>query len=136
MLSRHGSRYPTTGANVDQFGQKVASAAGKFKASNALAFLNSWRYELGSEILVPKGEPSWPCRSSVLKLFTHPFLGREELFQSGKSNCLPKSNPPNADILPGILHSYMYSQLYNPNSKIIVRTTVCSNGFAVRDGNG
>jgi len=25
----------------------------------------------------------------------------------------------------GVLHSYMYSQLYNPNSKIIVRTTVC-----------
>lgn len=24
----------------------------------------------------------------------------------------------------GVLHSYMYSQLYNPNSKIIVRTTV------------
>ena len=24
----------------------------------------------------------------------------------------------------GVLHAYMYSQLYNPNSKIIVRTTV------------
>lgn len=24
----------------------------------------------------------------------------------------------------GVLHSYMYSQLYNTNSKIIVRTTV------------
>jgi hypothetical protein len=32
--------------------------------------------------------------------------GRQELFDSG------------------VLHSYMYSQLYNPNSKIIVRTTV------------
>lgn len=89
MLSRHGARYPTsgTGSNVMVLGNKIANAkrnAG-FKATGQLEFLNEWEYQLGYEILVPKG--------------------RQELFDSG------------------ILHSYMYSSLYNPNSKIIVRTT-------------
>ncbi|KAJ2891454.1 histidine acid phosphatase [Zalerion maritima] len=84
MLSRHGSRYPTSGANVVSFGQKMAGAS-DIKAKGDLSFLNEWSYGLGLEILVPKG--------------------RQELFDSG------------------ILHSYMYSALYNPNSKIIVRTT-------------
>ncbi|KAK3336161.1 histidine phosphatase superfamily [Cercophora scortea] len=87
MLSRHGSRYPTVGSNVNDFGDRIAAAAGagQFRAMGDLAFLNDWKYQLGSEILVPKG--------------------RQELFDSG------------------VLHSYMYSQLYNPNSRIIVRTT-------------
>lgn len=85
MLSRHGSRYPTTGANVQIFGAKVANMTGKFTASGALSFLNEWKYELGAEILVPRG--------------------RQELFDSG------------------VLHYYQYGQLYNPSSKIIVRTT-------------
>lgn len=92
MLSRHGARYPTsgTGSNVMVFADKIAEAkkrtsGGGFKATGPLAFLNEWEYQLGYEILVPKG--------------------RQELFDSG------------------ILHSYMYSRLYNPNSKIIVRTT-------------
>ncbi|CZT42733.1 probable 3-phytase A precursor [Rhynchosporium secalis] len=85
MLSRHGSRYPTTGANVYILGQKIANLTGKFQASGQLSFLNEWKYELGREILVPRG--------------------RQELFESG------------------ILHYYEYGQLYNPNSKIIVRTT-------------
>lgn len=57
MLSRHGSRYPTTGANVAQLGEKLAKARGKFKASGELDFLNNWKYQLGHEILVPRGEP-------------------------------------------------------------------------------
>ncbi|KAK4231796.1 3-phytase A [Podospora fimiseda] len=87
MVSRHGSRYPTEGSVVQQFGEKVNQAKehAKFKGKGALEFLNEWRYELGSEILVSKG--------------------RQELFDSG------------------VLHSYMYGKLYNPNSKIIVRTT-------------
>ncbi|OAA48687.1 3-phytase A precursor [Metarhizium rileyi] len=85
MLSRHGSRYPTTGAEVAQLGQKIANASEQFKPRGPLSFLRDWEYQLGAEILVPKG--------------------REELFQSG------------------VLHSYMYGSLYNPNSKIIVRTT-------------
>lgn len=85
MLSRHGSRYPTTGTNVQTFGKKMKEKAGKFKANGQLSFLNQWQYELGAEILVPRG--------------------RQELFESG------------------ILHYYQYARLYNPNSKIIVRTT-------------
>ncbi|KIE03226.1 3-phytase A precursor, partial [Metarhizium majus ARSEF 297] len=85
MLSRHGSRYPTTGSSVAQLGQKIANASETFSPRGQLSFLRDWKYQLGAEILVPKG--------------------REELFQSG------------------VLHSYMYGSLYNPNSKIIVRTT-------------
>ena len=85
MLSRHGSRYPTMGAEVIAFGQRIADASSTFKPKGALGFMKDWRYQLGHEILVPKG--------------------REELFQSG------------------VLHSYMYGSLYNPNSKLIVRTT-------------
>lgn len=63
MLSRHGSRYPTSGANVEGLGIKVANLTGKFKATGPLSFLNEWKYELGAEILVPRG--------------------RQELFDSG-----------------------------------------------------
>lgn len=61
MLSRHGSRYPTLGINVQQFGDRMADAKGAFEASGALAFLNNWTYQLGAEILVPKGtlEVQW-----------------------------------------------------------------------------
>ncbi|KAK4191766.1 3-phytase A [Podospora australis] len=87
MVSRHGSRYPTSEANVGLLGHRIKAAkkAGKFKAKGELEFLNEWEYQLGHEILVSKG--------------------RQELFDSG------------------VLHSYMYGKLYNPNSKIIVRTT-------------
>jgi hypothetical protein len=63
MLSRHGSRYPTSGSNVARLGERVAKAGKKFKTSGQLDFLNDWAYQLGSEILVPKG--------------------RQELFDSG-----------------------------------------------------
>lgn len=55
MLSRHGARYPTLGSNVVTFGQKVANNTGKLDATGALSFLNNWKYELGYEILVPRG---------------------------------------------------------------------------------
>ncbi|KAF5657339.1 phytase [Fusarium heterosporum] len=85
MLSRHGARYPTPGANVATLGERLANASSTLKASGALEFLNDWKYELGKAILVPRG--------------------RQELFESG------------------VLHSYMYGSLYNPESKLIVRTT-------------
>ncbi|KAK4202449.1 putative 3-phytase A precursor [Triangularia verruculosa] len=87
MVSRHGSRYPEVGSRIDALGRRIkeAKTKGKFKANGELGFLNSWEYELGAEIMVPKG--------------------RQELFDSG------------------VLHAYMYGKLYNPNSKIIVRTT-------------
>lgn len=56
MMSRHGARYPTGDSNVTNLGEKLAESAGKFKAKGPLAFLNDWKYELGAEILVPKGE--------------------------------------------------------------------------------
>jgi Histidine phosphatase superfamily (branch 2) len=85
MLSRHGSRYPTSGSNVYDFGKRIANSSSTFNATGPLLFLNNWKYELGLETLVPRGH--------------------QELFESG------------------ILHYYNYGQLYNPNSKIIVRTT-------------
>ncbi len=86
MLSRHGSRYPTSGINVQQLGDKVAKERGKFKASGDLSFLNDWKYQLGAEILVPRGL-SCPniitCRRSPA-LTQH--IGRQELFESGASH--------------------------------------------------
>jgi hypothetical protein len=54
-LHRHGSRYPTSGNIVQLFGQRIANATGKFNATGALSFLNKWTYNLGAEILVPRG---------------------------------------------------------------------------------
>lgn len=85
MLSRHGARYPTGGSNVQTLGKDIAEAGDEFNPKGDLAFLKDWKYQLGYEILVPKG--------------------RQELYDSG------------------VLHSYMYGKLYNPNSKLIVRTT-------------
>ncbi|GAA5976153.1 hypothetical protein JCM10908_005400 [Rhodotorula pacifica] len=53
---RHGARYPTTGAPPSTFAAKVhnASLAG-FNATNDLAFLNTWTYKLGAELLTPFG---------------------------------------------------------------------------------
>ena len=47
MLSRHGSRYPTLGSNVQVLGHRLADKGEQFKAIGALSFLNDWKYELG-----------------------------------------------------------------------------------------
>jgi hypothetical protein len=64
MLSRHGARYPTSGAGAEVIGQKITNFT---KAGNRfggdLSFLNTWSYKLGAEILVP--------------------VGKQELFDSG-----------------------------------------------------
>ncbi|KZP00674.1 phosphoglycerate mutase-like protein [Calocera viscosa TUFC12733] len=65
LLHRHGSRYPTSGSAPASFGVKVANNTGKFNASGALSFLNTWKYGLGAEILTP--------------------FGREQLFDLGVS---------------------------------------------------
>ncbi|KAK2923139.1 Histidine phosphatase superfamily, clade-2 [Fusarium oxysporum f. sp. vasinfectum] len=85
MLSRHGARNPNPGSDVAELGERIANASGKFNTKGPLEFLMDWKYELGQDILVPRG--------------------RQELFESG------------------VLHSYMYGCLYNPHSKLIVRTT-------------
>lgn len=63
MLSRHGSRYPTTGSGAYNFGVKHANMTGKANYTGELSFLNNWSYQLGAEILVP--------------------VGKQELFDSG-----------------------------------------------------
>ncbi|GIZ44940.1 hypothetical protein CKM354_000812400 [Cercospora kikuchii] len=67
MLSRHGSRYPTTGAGAEKIGQKILNyttgVSGHATFSGPLEFLNEWTYKLGAEILVP--------------------VGKQELFDSG-----------------------------------------------------
>lgn len=99
MLSRHGARYPTTGAGAQVLGQKITNftkgvtgnlaepfAAGPHNFTGALSFLNSWTYKLGAEILTP--------------------VGKQELFDSGT------------------LHQIMYGHLYpNNGTKIYARTT-------------
>ncbi|OCK84849.1 phosphoglycerate mutase-like protein [Lepidopterella palustris CBS 459.81] len=63
MISRHGSRYPTISSGPQVLGQKIYNATGKFNATGPLSFLNTWKYGLGAEILVP--------------------IGKQELFDSG-----------------------------------------------------
>ncbi|PSS03648.1 3-phytase A precursor [Coniella lustricola] len=96
MLSRHGARYPTsgTGNNVMQFGLRIADAKQKGRSGNTGGGFNA----AGPLSFLNEWDYKLGHEILVPK-------GRQELFDSG------------------ILHSYMYSSLYNPNSKIIVRTT-------------
>ncbi len=60
ILQRHGSRYPTDGEKPSRFAAAIAAAAsnatsGGFSATGALAFLESWTYKLGAEILTHFG---------------------------------------------------------------------------------
>ncbi|KAF7292227.1 Acid phosphatase [Mycena indigotica] len=57
LLHRHGARYPTTGAAPSKFAAALnaVAASGKLSASGPLAFLNTWTYKLGAEILTPFG---------------------------------------------------------------------------------
>ncbi|KAJ6536413.1 phosphoglycerate mutase-like protein [Mycena vulgaris] len=57
LLHRHGARYPTSGSAPASFAAAVhaAAATGRLRASGPLAFLNTWTYKLGAEILTPFG---------------------------------------------------------------------------------
>lgn len=55
MLSRHGARYPTGGSDVEKLGKRIAEAGESFTPKGNLSFLKDWKYELGAEILVPRG---------------------------------------------------------------------------------
>lgn len=53
---RHGARYPTTGAAPSTFAAKVHNASlSGYNATYDLAFLNTWRYQLGAELLTAFG---------------------------------------------------------------------------------
>lgn len=56
MLSRHGSRYPTTGSGAPNLAEKLKNASSTLNATGAVSFLNGWTYKLGAEILVPVGK--------------------------------------------------------------------------------
>lgn len=73
MLSRHGARYPTGNANVMKLGDRIADAGEGFEPHGDLSFLKNWKYQLGAEVLVPKG--------------------RQELYESGKFFLLGISAP-------------------------------------------
>jgi len=53
MLHRHGARYPTSTTSTVT---KIVNATGKFNATGKLAFLNTWTYKLGEQILTPVGK--------------------------------------------------------------------------------
>jgi hypothetical protein len=66
-------RYPTTGGTGPAaLSTKIHSAAsgGGFTATGALAFLNTWTYKLGAEILTPFGREEM---SVIEVLFTREF---------------------------------------------------------------
>lgn len=67
MLSRHGSRYPTVGAGAQLLAEKIQNytngTLGDITFTGELSFINTWKYLLGNEILVP--------------------VGKQELFDSG-----------------------------------------------------
>lgn len=63
ILHRHGARYPTssTTEGAPYFGAVIANVSklnhpdSNFSASGPLSFLNTWKYELGAEVLNPVG---------------------------------------------------------------------------------
>ncbi|KIW00552.1 uncharacterized protein PV09_07907 [Verruconis gallopava] len=63
MLSRHGARYPTSDSGAAMLAAKLKNASSTLNATGDLAFLNTWNYKLGANILVP--------------------VGKQELFDSG-----------------------------------------------------
>ncbi|KAI0058243.1 phosphoglycerate mutase-like protein [Artomyces pyxidatus] len=69
ILHRHGARYPTSGSAPASFAGRVHKAANSSSGvtfSGALAFLDTWTFKLGAEILTP--------------------LGREQLYSLGVSS--------------------------------------------------
>jgi hypothetical protein len=57
LLYRHGARYPTSGAAPSTFAQKLVNTTrnGNLTFSGELAFLSTWNYKLGAELLTPFG---------------------------------------------------------------------------------
>lgn len=56
MISRHGSRYPTTDSGTAALGGAIVNAtANGTKFTGELSFLNDWTYALGAELLIHKG---------------------------------------------------------------------------------
>jgi hypothetical protein len=77
ILHRHGARYPTSGSAPSAFAAKIhATATGAgFSASGPLAFLDTWTYKLGAEILTPLGRQQL-CVPQLIVLFLSPSSNR------------------------------------------------------------
>jgi hypothetical protein len=76
MLSRHGARYPTTGSDVQVLAERIANASksGDFNPKGPLAFLQNWKYELGANILVPKGRQELYDSGEIFSRWPHEFI--------------------------------------------------------------
>ncbi|KAI0686814.1 phosphoglycerate mutase-like protein [Cytidiella melzeri] len=70
MLQRHGARYPAADDPPSQFANALHSAANStgVTASGPLAFLNTWKFELGAELLTPFGEQQLFERGSTFRV--------------------------------------------------------------------
>lgn len=68
LLHRHGARYPTSSDPPADFANLLQSKANStgFTASGPMAFLNTWEYKFGEEILTPFGRQ---------QLCVYPFQG-------------------------------------------------------------
>ncbi|KAF9517079.1 hypothetical protein BS47DRAFT_1340107 [Hydnum rufescens UP504] len=99
LVHRHGARYPTGGEGPSKFSAKLHAAAqtGKLRFTKDLAFLNSWTYKLGEELLTPFGRKQMfdlgvSFRSnygSLLKNFTE--KGTFPVFRSETQDRMVKS---------------------------------------------
>ncbi|MCJ1471081.1 hypothetical protein MMC07_009729 [Pseudocyphellaria aurata] len=106
MLHRHASRYASVNSSSEKLGRGLVQAVKDgAKFSGKLSFLNTFTYGLGVEVLVPIGQQEY---SHILSL------------QRSKDET---SNIGCREFDSGVLHYYDYGHLYDPSSKIIVRTT-------------
>lgn len=108
VLHRHGSRYPTGTSSVASFGSKIhnITANGTAKWSGELSFLNSWKYQLGAEILVARGRQElfdsgvlfyynygeWQCDAEVRHVLTRSRWTLQYLDQDRCPNHDPRPN--------------------------------------------
>ena len=66
MIGRHGSRYPTTNSSAEALGKKlVKSVTDGNNFTGNLTFLNTWKYKLGTEIMVRQGYKEQVSRSNT-----------------------------------------------------------------------
>ena len=91
FFQRHGSRYNTIGANTQTFGGRIANASGTLNATGGLAFLNSWKYNLGYEVLTPKGTLEL-FESGVTAYYQYGYLS-----QGSNSTTLPVARTTSQD---------------------------------------
>ncbi|PKI85666.1 hypothetical protein MVES1_000012 [Malassezia vespertilionis] len=78
ILHRHGSRYPTTGAPTELVRQFLKEKKGTLSFDGPLAFLNTYTYRQGRELLVPLGRQQLHM-SGVKAAIDYGMLAEEDL---------------------------------------------------------